>query len=163
VSLARIDVSSDEAARGLESITRQVEKEVDNAAERITELGVDSAKKQLVRNRSVASETGIRSLKSEKIDDNHYAVKGRSYLKLVDSGTKPHTPDINTRLIIWASQEGWTVSEIVNHIEEEGTKPHEWMEPAFDPLVKTVSSRVAQHLERNVGVNAPTKIKVNTR
>jgi len=147
---ASVEIHADSAIRRLKDLRQEMSKELDDAAEQITETGAQKAERALRRQGSVSTETGVNSLRSYRIGDHHYATIGRTYLHYVDSGTPPHTPDIDVRLITWASQEGWTVSGIVEHIEEEGTRAHPWIETAFDPIVKTIPSRVAAHARRNV-------------
>lgn len=145
-----LDVDDDNAIKQLRKLQSDLNEEVDNVADNIAEEGVENARDALVTQGSVATETGIKSLRAERMGKHHYATVGRTYLKYVDKGTKPHTPDIDYRLIAWASQEGWTVSGIVDHIEEEGTDPHPWIERAFNPLVKTIPDKVSLHVRRTV-------------
>jgi len=150
MSFIFVKADATRAIERMRTLEEQLEEEIDDGIERVAEDGVRRGQRQLRSSESVATGTGVSSLDTDKIGEHHYAVKGRSYLKLVDKGTDPHTPEINNRLIVWASQEGWLIDDIVEHIEEEGTDPNAWIEKAFDSLTKTADKKVAAHLRLNV-------------
>ena len=152
----KIDVS--DAIKGLTHVEEEMPEVVDDSAKETARKGVSNARSQLTRQGSVATETGINSLSKQQINSSDqkvtYGVEGRSYLKLVDTGTDAHTPDINYRLIAWATQHGFEVSEIVQHIEEEGTKPHpenaSWRSIAWSPLEQTLPQKIANKARRRI-------------
>lgn len=159
---AGIEVDASNALKNLKRLEEQARKSTFEAAEESVEDGEDNARQQLHRQGSVASGTGVNSLDARRISKSRYGVVGVDYLIPLDTGTAPHTPEINTRLIIWASQEGWKVSEIVEHIEEEGTKPmprnESWRKIAFDPVIKQLPGKVTKKLRRNVKMKRSRRI-----
>lgn len=153
--MVRVEADASNALRRLTKLEKEMTKETDNAAEEISKDAAERGKRQLLmgRSKSFATGTGYNSIKPRMIADHEHAVVGRGYLKLVDSGTKPHAPDVNQRLKVWASQEGWDLygpNGIVEHIKEEGTDPHPWIDKAFDPVVKTMPTRVVRYVSRRI-------------
>lgn len=155
--MPKVSADASDAVKDLKVLEEQLEVAIPEAVE---EEGGEKAKenvKKIFRNKtsppSSASGQAMRSLTVNKKGNRQIQLLGNAYLDLVETGTDPHTPDVSERLRIWADQEGWEVSEIVDHIERRGTRPHLFKEDAFDRVVKLLPKRVAAHVRRSVSIS----------
>lgn len=154
----RIDVDGSDAIQKLGRIEEKMPEVIDSAVSEASSEAESNARDQLTRQGSVATGTGIDSLQSTIINSRQsrivYGVQGRTYLKAVDEGTAPHTPEQNRRLRVWAEQNGFTLREITEHIEEEGTNPRpegaSWREIALHPAGRKLPAKVASKARRNI-------------
>jgi len=150
-----VEIDTSAAIKQLRRKEAELRSSIDKSLEQAADKGMENARTQLFRQGSVATETGVRSIEAENMGDFEYMVKGRSYLVAVDEGTKPHTPDTNIRLIEWAKQEGWNVIDLIEHIEQEGTKPHpanaSWRRIAFEPVIESLPQKIAEDAGRRIG------------
>jgi len=147
-----IRVDASKALARMSNLREERPKELDDAAEEMMHEAESNTVDALRQNDSVASQTGIRSLNVRKDGIAEYSLLGRSYLHLLETGTRPHTPEVTRRLEIWAEQEGWAIPDIVEHIEEHGTEAQEppWTDIAYDHFVKTIPQKVSAHVRREI-------------
>lgn len=148
----RVSADAGGALNDLRNLEEQVRDGADLGAKKAASSSEDEAERALRNKGSVATGQGVQSLHSKKNGDHEYVLKGNFYLKLVHFGTKPHTPEINKRLKVWADQHGWELDEIVSHIEDQGTNANEWMFKAFDNMDKITKRKVTAEIRRNVTI-----------
>jgi len=144
----RIDASR--ALARMDNLREELPKQLDDAAEEMMNEAQENSIDALRQNDSVASQTGIRSLNVIKDGIAECSLLGRSYLHLLETGTRPHTPEVTRRLEIWAEQEGWAIPDIVDHIEEHGTEPNPWKKLAYNHFIKTIPQKVSAHVRREI-------------
>ncbi|MFB6147606.1 MAG: hypothetical protein ABEJ66_01865 [Candidatus Nanohaloarchaea archaeon] len=143
-----IDVDDSEAKRILKDINKDVANNSDNVARDICEEAKDRAERELMRQGSVGTGKGINSFVVQQTGANEYSLLGMKYLKFVDTGTRPHRPPLNNRLIAWAESRGIPPVVLADAIEEGGTRPNPWINRAFRPLLKTADERATVKLKR---------------
>jgi len=77
---------------------------------------------------NVVTGTGINSMRTLSLGKGKEAVTGPSYLQDLETGTGPHYPDTNNyRFIAAARSYGMNRQALAQHIAQQGTKAHPWM------------------------------------
>lgn len=134
----RIDVDVDglrETRETVVTLDDDVDKAMDDAVEDIADDVNQNMTAELFRQGSVKTGEGYRSLRTADAGKGRTNVIGRSYLVPLDKGSTPHNPRVNHRLRFWAASEGWEVSQIVQHIQRYGTRPHPFIDVSVDRAV----------------------------
>lgn len=148
--MALIDLETDvsEAIRGLKKLHKNVRGVSDEVVRDIAEDAKDRAQRVLRRQGSIGTSQGIQSLTVQQTGTYEYSLLGMKYLKFVDTGTRPHRPPLNNRLIVWAESRGIPPNLLAKAIEETGTRPHPWINSAFRPIQKTADEKATVKIKR---------------
>lgn len=143
-----IEVNEEEALRGLRDIDEDVRDQSDNIARDVCEDAKDRAQRTLLKQNSVGTGKGLRSFQVRQTGAKEYSLLAMKYLKFVDTGTRPHRPPLNNRLIAWAQSRGIPPHVLADAIQERGTRPHPWINRAFRPILKTADEKATVKLKK---------------
>lgn len=133
--VVKIDIEDHQARETIATIDEDVERAEQDILDELGEETRESMVRQLFRQGSVSTGTGHRSLTVRPAGRRSRNLSGRAYLVGLDQGTKPHEPRRNFRLRFWASEEGWTVDGIADHISNYGTDPNPFIRRSVDRAV----------------------------
>lgn len=143
----RVDIS--DVLSELREFPDNMDDAVDYAVGQTSKQVSKDFKKALIQNDKKVSGTAVNSVVSMPVGDGRRQIQAASYLDRVYTGTPPHEPTVHNRLRTWASQRGWKLSKIIQHLRNKGSKPHrKWWKSVTNKTSKTIKKRTRRHLKK---------------
>lgn len=153
-----IETNFEDGVKTVKNLRDELPESAEDVSKILAHEFIREGRRQMRRNGSVETGTGIQSFRTENRGQGETLVFGADYLISLDRGTTAHYPDTNNyRFIQWARNNGFSRQQLAETIADQGTRPHPWIEQSTTKIRSSAPNRLKANV-RDAVQNSLTRI-----